>query len=268
MRWWRGVVATVVVVLVVIAVGLGFQRRLVYFPDTSRPDVARALPGADEVSVTTHDGLELRAWLLAPASPEEPTVLVLPGNAGNRASRAPLARALADRGLGVLLTDYRGYGGNPGAPTEDDLVADAVAWADLLDARDDVGPLVYLGESLGGGVATALAVQRPPSALVLRSPFTSLHDVARFHYGWVPVFLLLDRYPVEEHVSEVDAPVLVVTGARDEIVPAALSRRVAEAAGGPSRYVEVPGLRHNDAEVAAGPALADELVRFVREHVG
>jgi fermentation-respiration switch protein FrsA (DUF1100 family) len=103
-------------------------------------------------------------------------VLVFNGNGGNRAHRAPLAAALSRSGLAVLLFDYRGYGGNPGAPTEPGLLADARAARAYLASRPGVDPgrLVYLGESLGAAVAVALAVEVPPLALVLRSPFTSL----------------------------------------------------------------------------------------------
>lgn len=122
--------------------------------------------------------------------------MVLPGNAGNRAGRVPLATALRRLGLSVLLVDYRGYGANPGTPSQDGLLADARAAADWLTAREDVDDVVYLGESLGAAEAAGLARERTPAALVLRSPFTSLVDMARTRYGPVPRWLLRDLAPI------------------------------------------------------------------------
>jgi fermentation-respiration switch protein FrsA (DUF1100 family) len=121
--------------------------------------------------------------------------------------------------------------------------------------------VAYFGESLGAAVAIGLAVQQPPAALVLRSPFTSLADVAAVHYPWLPARrLLLDRYPSVDRIASVRAPVLVIAGDRDDIVPAALSRRLYDAAAEPKRYVLVPGAGHNDPEPA--PVL-DEMARFL-----
>src|SRR5690606_27765101 len=118
------------------------------------------------------------------------------GNGGDRSMRVPLASALNRMGLSVLLFDYRGYGGNPGSPSEEGLAADARAAQAWLAAQPGVDQIVYFGESLGGAVAVRLAVERSPVALILRSPFTSLADVASVHYPWLPVRrLLLDRYP-------------------------------------------------------------------------
>src|SRR5690606_5677574 len=127
-----------------------------------------------EVSLHTEDGLTLGGWLIAPTGPDRGVhVLVAAGNAGHREYRAPLARRLAAEGFTVLLFDYRGFGGNPGRPTEQGLAADArAARAFLLDqagARPD--RLIYFGESLGSGVVTGLAVTHPPAGLLLRSPF-------------------------------------------------------------------------------------------------
>jgi fermentation-respiration switch protein FrsA (DUF1100 family) len=159
------------------------QRRLIYFPMRQDvPPVATVLPGAKEITFETADGLRLSGWFApAAATDSQATVLVFNGNAGDRSFRAPLAAALNRAGLSVLLFDYRGYAKNPGSPSEQGLVTDArAAWADLAAREDvDAGRLVYFGESLGAAVALALAVEHPPGALVLRSPFTSTVDSPR-----------------------------------------------------------------------------------------
>jgi hypothetical protein len=250
------------------------QRRLIYLPaPRAVPPAAAVLPGAEEVSFPTADGLRLAGWFVPAAGPpgragrgRSPAVLVCNGNGGNRSLRAPLAAALARAGLAVLLFDYRGYAANPGHPTEAGLAADARAALAYLAARPEVDParLVYFGESLGAAVALRLAVERPPAALVLRSPFASLAEVGRLHYPWLPVSLLLaDRYDSLGRVGGLAAPLLVVAGERDRIVPASHSRRLFDAAPQPKRLVLLPGADHNDLDLLAGPGLLAEVLAFL-----
>jgi uncharacterized protein len=265
-----GVSAMVAVVLVLAALAWLFQRRLIYLPTPGKvPPAPIVLHAGQDVAFDTADGLRLAGWFVpAAAGQGRATVLVLSGNAGNRAARAPLAAKLSRAGLSVLLVDYRGYGGNPGSPSESGLLADARAARAYLAARGDVDParLVYFGESLGAAVAVRLALEWPPMALVLRSPFTSLADVGRVHYPFLPVRLLLrDRYASIEQVGGLRCPVLVVAGGRDGIVPWEQSRRLAEAIAGPKRFVLVSGADHNDLELLAGQRLIGEAVRFVAD---
>ncbi|MGI8574028.1 MAG: alpha/beta hydrolase [Egibacteraceae bacterium] len=259
----RRVLLAVTVVVLLGVVMVSMQRRLIYFPAGAPPPVEQVLPEATQVAITTEDGLELAAWHL-PAGPT--AVMVLPGNAGNREGRVPLARALADAGLSVLLVDYRGYGGNPGRPSETGLAADARAALAWLDGQPGVEHIVVFGESIGAAVAVGLAVERATAALVLRSPFTSLGDVARLHYGPVPDWLLRDRYPSLERVGKVSAPLLVVAGDADEIVPLSVSRRLFEAAQEPKRFVTLAGTGHNDAALLDGPKLMQAVTAFLADH--
>jgi hypothetical protein len=182
--------------------------------------------------------------------------------------RAALAAELAHMGPAVLLFDYRGYGGNPGSPTEEGLASDARAAAAYLAGRPEVDParLVYFGESLGAAVALRLAVERPPAALVLRSPFASLAEVGRVHYPVLPVsWLLRDRFDAAALAGRLDAPLLVVAGDRDGIVPVGHSRRLFAAAPEPKRLVVLEGADHNDPDLLAGPRLLTELRAFLAE---
>jgi uncharacterized protein len=274
-----GVVVLVVVAVLAATVGLlwVFQRRLLYFPTQTVPQAASVLPGAEEVTFDTADGLRLRGWFV-PARPGGPSagagaprpggpaVLVCNGNGGNRSMRAPLAAALARMGLHVLVFDYRGYGGNPGRPSEEGLAADARAALRHLAGRPEVDPgrVVYFGESLGAAVALRLATERPPAALVLRSPFASLAEVGQVHYPWLPVsWLLRDRFDAAALVGRLDAPLLVAAGGRDRIVPVGHSRRLFAAAPPPKRLVVLDGADHNDPDLLAGPRLLDELAAFL-----
>ena len=166
----------------------------------------------------------------------------------------------------MLLVDYRGYGGNPGRPTEKGLAADADAAMAWLEEQRGVRDVVVFGESIGAAVALGLAVERPPAAVVLRSPFTSLGDVARLHYGPVPDWLLRDRYPSLRRVDRLAAPLLVIAGEADRIVPVELSRRLFAAAPEPKRLVTIPGVGHNDRALLDGDVLIDALTAFLDRH--
>jgi pimeloyl-ACP methyl ester carboxylesterase len=192
-------------------------------------------------------------------------VLVAPGNAGNRAGRVSVAHGLSRRGFAVLLMDYRGYGGNPGSPSEDGLARDAdAAAAELTALGYPPERTIYLGESLGTGVVAGLQERRPPAGVLLRSPFTELADVGAHHYPWLPVrWLLRDRFPVADPMAGSDVPTVVVYGDRDSVVPTRLSEEVARRAGNLIDEV-VLHADHND-PVMFGPRIADAAVRLAEK---
>jgi fermentation-respiration switch protein FrsA (DUF1100 family) len=261
--------ALALVVTVPLALLWGLQRRLIYLPSPGPVSpVGQMLPGARPVSLKTSDGLELGAWFLPAAEgSRNAAVLVANGNAGNRAARAPLAKALAAEGISVLLFDYRGYGGNPGSPTADGLALDVRAAYRFLihEARIDPDSLIYFGESLGAAVVTELATEHPPGALVLRSPFVDLASVGRVHYPFLPVGALLkDRYPVADQIARVEVPTTVVYGSADSIVPPEQSIAVARAAGGPARTVTLDGVDHNDRALLDGRVLVEAVLDTAR----
>lgn len=264
MRFVRiALIAVAVVLLVLASLWLG-QRSLIYLPDRSAPPAAASvIPGGQDLILRTEDGLDLGAWRFpgrAGAPGNGYTVLVAQGNGGSRAGRVPLAAALADKGFTVLLFDYRGYGGNPGSPTEEGLALDVKA------ARAAVtGPVIYFGESLGAAVVTRLAAHDPPQGLVLRSPFSDLAATASANYPFLPVKLLLrDRFPVAATMPDIKVPTVVIYGSADSLVPPAQSREVAAAAGGPCTVLEIPGADHNAPLLVDGPQVIDAVVSLVR----
>jgi pimeloyl-ACP methyl ester carboxylesterase len=263
-----------VVVLLIGGVVVGMlwwlQRQMIYFPDASTvPPAGDVIEGARDVTLRTDDGLELGAWFV-PAAPgstdRRMAVLVAPGNGGNRLGRADLAEELRRRGLAVLLMDYRGYGGNPGDPSEDGLSRDAMAAAaTLVDLGFPPERTIYFGESLGTGVVAALQSRRPPAGVVLRSPFTEFADVGSEHYPWLPVRRMLrDRFPVTDHLADSEVPVTVIYSDQDTIVPTMMSKRVADEAPALAERVVIEGAGHNDA-VMFGPRVADAVARLADE---
>lgn len=260
----RFLAAAIAAILLLLALVWMFQRRLIYLPSLRPvPPASRMLEHADEVVLKTADGLELGAWFVRPSGAEPAMgVLVANGNAGDRSLRAPLARALADRGFAVLLFDYRGFGGNPGSPTERGLALDVRAAYEFLVQEAGLPPeqLLYFGESLGSAVVTELATEHSPAGLVLRSPFVDLASIGRAHYPFLPVGLLLkDRYPLAEQLARLEVPVTVIYGEADSIVPPSQSRAVAGAAQD-AALVEVSGANHNDRALLDSPALIDAVV--------
>jgi hypothetical protein len=175
-------------------------------------------------------------------------VLHCHGNAGNVADRVPHARLLAAAGFDVLLFDYRGYGRSRGRPGERETYADAGAARDALLARAGVDParVLYLGESLGAAIALNLAIAHPPAGLILQSPFTSVRDIARFHYPYVPRPLVPDAYPSLRLISGLRAPLLILHGTRDTVVPFMHGEALFHAAPEPKRLEVFPDAGHND----------------------
>jgi hypothetical protein len=243
-KW--GVVAVAIAYLAAgAALGL-FQRRLQYFPDARRTAPSEAdLAEAEELRIPVDDGETLVAWH-APPRDGRPVILYFHGNAGALVDRVARFRAFLSQGYGFLAIAYRGYGGSTGAPTQAGLARDAdAAYAEALGRGYGPDRLVLVGESLGTGVATALAARRPAVALVLDSPFSSAVDVAEARYGLFPVrWLMADQFRSDLLIRDVRMPLLVVHGDLDGIVPISLGRRLYDLANEPKTFVPVPGAGH------------------------
>lgn len=260
----RVLVGVLAALLIVAAMIWLLQRRMIYFPTDGVPPVGEALPGWQEATITTPDGLALYGWF-SPSPDDAPVVIVFNGNAGNRSYRAPLGSGLASEGFGVLLLDYRGYGDNPGHPTAEGLALDARAAVDWVRRQAPEHELVYFGESLGAAVAIELALAEPPAALVLRSPFTSLAAMADLHFPLPVRWLLRDQYPSIDRIGGIGTATLVIAGTDDSIVPIEQSRAIFEAAPDPKDLVMVAGADHNDFALTAGPEVIERTARFIDE---
>lgn len=221
------------------------QDSLLYFPDSSRPEPARwAVPDMAPVVLKTADGLALNAWY----KPGEPTLVLLHGNGGHIGHRGFKVRPWLDAGLGVLLVEWRGYGGNPGRPGEAGFLADGRAALDFLAARG-IAPerIVLYGESLGTGIAIMLAAERPVGRLILEAPYTSVVDVGASHYWFLPVRLLArDAYDAAAVAPKVSSPVLVIHGEADAVIPARFGRALFDVLPEPKQARFIPGAGHND----------------------
>jgi len=267
----RRIVAAIVVILVVAIAAYTtlvlVQRSKLYYPNTATPTLVN---GAEDVSFTTSDGLTLHTWLFAPTGESrDVAVLLCPGNRDNRAVLAGLANEIATLGYTALLLEYRGYGGNPGTPSEKGLARDAQAAVGFLHERGfPSNRIIYAGESLGTGVVARLATVDQPAAVLLRSPYTNMSDMVKTMYPTVPLHLLvLDRYDTMRYLPKITVPITVLAGDADELIPLSQATAVANKAPNLFKFDVVEGAGHDNsiwrsAYVAAQiDALAKEAIK-------
>jgi uncharacterized protein len=249
MSFWIKLLIGVAAVYALVAVaGYLAQRRLMYFPDVARVQPAEvSLAGVEERVLKTPDGERVIAWY-GKARPGQPTLLYFHGNGGSLSIRSERIRRFMAEGWGVYMMTYRGYGGSSGSPTEVNNVADArLAYGALVLEGVDPSAIILYGESLGSGIATRIAVERPVAGLILEAPYTSIVDVGAQAYPFLPVRLfLVDRYETVKYIANVKVPLLILHGERDGVVPAAMGRELARLANEPKRLVIFPEGRHSN----------------------
>jgi pimeloyl-ACP methyl ester carboxylesterase len=272
---WENIVRTLLLILLtgvavyvlLVAYVYIFQARLIFFPNVPGRTLA-ATPSQiglsfEEVRITTADRVDLHGWYVA-APAGAPAVLLCHGNAGNIANRLDWLETFCGMGFAVLLFDYRGYGRSSGTPTERGTYLDAqAAWDFLINAKGfSPGSIVIVGESLGGPIAAQLASNESPAALILVSTFTSVLDLARAFYWYLPVRLLARfRYPTTEYLARVRAHTLVVHSRDDRTIPFSHGEQLRRHAGGPAQLLEIFG-DHNAALMLSRPVLTQGLRRF------
>ena len=239
------------------------QRALMYLPDPTRTAPAAAgFAQAEEVVLDTADGETVMVWHLAPRG-DKPVILYFHGNGGALAHRVPRFKKIASEGFGLVALSYRGYGGSSGKPTEAGLIADARRAYAFTAARYSTERIALWGESLGTGVALAVAAELPVTRIVLDAPFTSAADIAAAQYWFLPVRLLMkDQFRSDLRVAHVKAPILIQHGDNDRVVPVAYGQRLFAMIPGPKRFVRFPGGGHNDLDDFGGAATA---LRFFGE---
>lgn len=223
------------------------QRALMYFPDsTRRAPASVGLPHAEEEVLDTPDGERIVVWHVPPRD-GKPVVLYFQGNGGGLDLRANRFFNLTKDGTGLVALNYRGYGGSTGSPTEQGIITDAQAAHAFAASRYAPERLVLWGESLGTGVAVAVAATRPVARVLLESPYTSTVDVAASIYPFIPVRVLMkDQFRSDQRIAAVKAPVLIMHGALDRIIPIRFGERLFEMVPGDKQFIRLPQAEHND----------------------
>ena len=224
------------------------HRTFIYLPDRTRsaPE-AMGLPEVQEITLKAADGVNLIAWYL-PARGTKPTLLYFTGVAGCVGTRAEKIRRLQAAGYGVFMLNYRRYGGSGGWPSEAKNAADAASAYDWLWSHGlKPSEIVAYGESIGTGVATQLSLVRPVKSLVLEAPFTSIPEVGRQVWWFLPLNLIMaDKYRNIDHVKNVRVPLLILHGARDSLIPVHHARQLYAAAHEPKTLAILPRGDHNN----------------------
>jgi fermentation-respiration switch protein FrsA (DUF1100 family) len=224
-----------------------FQRAMMYFPDAARVAPAQAgLPRAAEVTFASSDGEKLLAWFVPPDAGKA-LVIYFQGNAEGLAARVGRFTWLTADGTGLLALCYRGYGGSSGTPSEDGLIRDAAAAYGFARERTPARRIVLFGESLGTAVAVALAAGHDVAAVILDAPFTSAAEVGAAAYPFAPVrWLMKDKFRSDERIGRVTAPLLVMHGEQDRIVPIRIGEKLFALARQPKRFMRFPQGGHVD----------------------
>lgn len=247
------------------------QTSLIFLPDMPGRELT-ATPAAiglkyQDLSLQTEDGINLHAWYI-PNEQAQHTVLFSHGNAGNISHRLDSIRIFHELGLNVLIYDYRGYGQSEGKPTEAGTYLDVRAGWDYLVGTRQLKPqqIVLFGRSLGAAMASRLAAEETPGALILESAFASVPDMAASLYPFLPV-RRLSRYHYNnvEHIKKVSAPVLVIHSKGDEMIPWQQGRKIYEMAGEPKLWLEITG-GHNDGFMASYETYTRGLHGFLKKY--
>lgn len=245
------------------------ERHFIFFPDQDIEGTPRDFGMAyEEIAFKTEDGLSLNGWWI-PGSGSPITLLWFHGNVGNISHRLDNIKRRHDvLGINIFIFDYREYGRSEGQASEEGTYRDGDAAIRYLRGRGDLDPtkIVFLGESLGSAVAVEMAIRHGCAAVILESPFLSIREMAKASLPFLPLGpFLRTKYDTLSKIGHVRAPILIVHGEADEIVPFRHGQRLYDAAVGPKEFYAVKGARHNDLYLVGGPAYLDTLNRFLRQ---
>ena len=221
------------------------QRKMIYFPLKSPPSLEALSDVYKEVTSSTQEGLKLTHWY---SKQGPPYIIVFHGNAGNIESRGHRFKFLADQGYSVLLTSYRGYGSNPGKPTEKDLIDDSSLVLQWLLKEEEISSkeVILFGESLGSAVAIATAEKHPVKALVFDGAFSSVRDIARSLYFFIPVTLLLkDNWDSEKRIKNIKSPLFFIHAKQDSTVPFHFGRKLFNSANELKKHLWLDSSDHD-----------------------
>jgi hypothetical protein len=265
-RIWMRLAAAGLCALALIGMLRRFEHSQVYQPSA----VLEAAPGAlgrpcEEVFITVENGQRIHAWYFPAESNSAPVILVCHGNGGNISHRLDLYAVLLETGAGVLAFDYRGYGRSDGKPGEEGTYRDGqAAYRWLAGKGFDGSRIIGYGESLGGGVASELALREKLGGLILQSTFTSVPDIGAEVFPWLPVrWLGTIKYDTRSKLPRLRIPVLILHSRQDELIKFHHAEENFAAANRPKVLCEISG-GHNDALWANRPAILRAVKEFLQ----
>lgn len=245
------------------------QTRMVFMPSNSI-EITPADIGLEfeDIFFFTEDSVRLNGWFI-PATDEKGVLLFCHGNGGNISHRMESFQLFNRLGLSIFIYDYRGYGKSEGRPSEKGTYLDAQAAWDYIVREKGIpeDKIIILGRSLGGAVATHLAIKTNPKTLIIESSFTSVGDIGGEMFPYFPVrFLTLIKYNVKGYISKITCPVLVVHSIDDEIIPFHHGREIFKAAHEPKEFLEITG-SHNDGFLVSGKQYEEGVGSFINKYI-
>lgn len=270
---WKLAVSAYIIAIAALyfTIGAGlflFQRNFVFRPSPENPGnpAQHGLRDMTVVDFMTEDGVRLYAWF-APPKGEGKVIVLFHGHSGNLAKRVFRAKHLLKEPFGLFLCEYRGYGGNPGEPSEAGLYRDGRACLKWLKDRGyDHDRLVYYGQSLGTGVAVQMALEGSPSMLVLEAPYSSLLDVIQEKFPVYPIDMMLqDRFDSVGKIARIKAPLLVIHGDRDTTIPVHWGRKLFQAGNEPKEFISIPEAGHNNLYLFG---TGGKVINWIEKHAG
>jgi hypothetical protein len=240
------------------------EKRNLYFPLRKIEATPRDI-GLDykDLTLTARDGVKITGWFI-PSRLHRATLIFCHGNGGNISHRLEKIKVFNELGLDVFLFDYRGYGLSEGSPSEEGLYLDAGAVYDYLInvKKIPVQKIILYGESLGGAVAIDLARNHDVAGLIIEGTFTSVKDMARRYFPFIPTFIISSRFDSLRKIKDVKSPKLIFHSTGDEIVPFDMGKRLFHAASEPKAFIEIQG-GHNDAFFISQDVFINEIDKFV-----
>lgn len=271
----RSVIYSVLIILFIMILPRFIEKRLIFCPDKSNDSATPDVYGTeyDDVTFRTEDGLNLNGWFV-PGKKSSPnadlhTLLWFHGNAGNINRRLDNIKMIYDRvPVNVFIIDYRQYGRSEGKISEKGTYIDARAALAHLHSRKEINQekIIFFGRSLGSAVAVELALKEKCCALILETPFTSIKEMGKKLYPFLPVSLLLrTKYDSLAKIRNIKVPILIMHGDKDELVPIEQGRKLFEAANEPKEFYTIPGATHNDTHIVGGEEYYGVIKRFVNK---
>lgn len=262
-KWYRGAGALMISLLS----GCGWENRLIFHPSAVIARTPRDVSlDYQDLYFTTTDNARLNGWFI-PHPRAIATMVWFHGNAGNIGDRVDNIKLLHDRtAISIFIFDYRGYGRSPGSSSESTAYVDGEAAMEYVrrELKVESKNLVIFGRSLGAAVAAEMASRHASRAVILESPFVSIDEMAKVISPWLPIGPLLSaKFDNLDKVGKINAPLLVLHGERDEIIPFAQGQRVFAAGREPKAFYPIPGAGHNDTFMVGGPAYYERLRSFI-----
>ena len=259
------ILSFVVAYLAVLIFMYFFQRNLLYHPTENNYQNSKIQFDYEEIFIKVDEEIKLKSWLIKKDFDKFKTLVIFHGNAGDLSNRIYKLNELSKLNINILLISWRGFSGNKGFPTEQNLYQDAetsIKW--LNEQKINNSKIILYGESLGSGVAVELGKKNNFNSIILESPFTSIENSAKIYYPYLPVkYLLKDRYETINKIKMVKSPIMIMHGEKDDVVPISMGKKLFEKANFPKHSYFTST---DDHMMEFNPELLKEIKNFIEKY--